>query len=288
MQIAEKIRNILTDLSVALAEDPEGLVYQYASEPDPVKMELDLQRCAVDAGNPRDIFIPGMTEQQAFGENQFHEADRNLAANFRCNLCTDRMYAVKRYYIAGKSSVLVLHQNGPFLDGRFRRDQSSKFIIGSQVEDDLFSRMVTAAGKEISDFHFQEYLACHFNPERSLEENWNERGKNCLNHVRDTIADKKISHLILTGPSAVLLLGQKKANDLAKSSGTIDLPLGPGESNIPALVIRSPAALLAIEQKRKNADANQNKAEWEKYMTLEKEIKLAIVKSLKTLFAMLD
>lgn len=169
------------------------------------------------------------------------------SVNMRCTHCSDRIYAVRRYRIDGRLPILVLRYNYP-LDEKSpaHPDRSAKGLFATPDEDDLFSRMIQAAGLQIEDLHFQEFPACHFDP-RGLPEDWNARTRACLEHVQTTVRERSIRHVLVTGAAAVLLFGEDAAA-LAEKGESI--PMQVIEPSVPCLVVRSPAALLAMEKQR--------------------------------------
>lgn len=268
------LEELVDSLAEALAADESGLVSAYSHEPAPEEIDLIYTPPPEPARTAAATPEPSVAQPDSFAPER-----TGLPANFRCTLCSDRMYPVKRYYRSGRLPVLVLLHNGLLAPGPARLDRSEQFVFGSRAEDELFERMVSAVGKTPGDFHFQEYTACHFNADRSLPEDWNERGRNCLTHLNDTIVRENIRLLLVTGPAAVLLLGEEKAHAMATGGEGIHLPLGDGE--IPAMAIRSPAALLALENKRRRAGEQGNESAYKQIVRQEKDIKKSIVSALR-------
>ena len=265
------LAGFVRDLAEALALEPDALIRNYDLEIPPEKIELIYRAPPAGSGDeasPADSEAPGVASLDT------------LPANFRCNLCPDRMVPVRRFFRGGSRSLLVLHHSGRLeASGQPPRDRSMQFVFGSAAEDGLFERMLEAAGLQMADVHFQEYPACLFNADRSLPEEWNARGKHCLSHVHDTIIREKIRLVLATGAAAILLLGEDRARELSTTGEAIELPLGPGQAALPLLVLRSPAALLALESRRVRMEqAGQDSRE---ARSAEKEVKAATLRSLK-------
>lgn len=167
--------------------------------------------------------------------------------NMRCTSCPDRIYAVRRYRIDGRLPILLLRYNYP-LDEKApaHPDRSAKGLFATPEEDDLFLRMIQAAGLDVGDLHVQEFPACHFD-QRSLPEDWNARTRACLEHVSATVRERSIQQILVTGAAAVLLFGDE-AQGLAEKGQSF--PLEVMDPPVSCLVIRSPAALLAMERRR--------------------------------------
>lgn len=284
---------LVLDLAGALGREGRGLVDHLEQETVSDKVHIMYRPPSSQLGTKKTTDRPGsgsrglantdLSATESPDESQtarLQTPARALPANFRCNICSDRMYPVRRFMREGRLPVLVAHHTGNFKPGPVRRDQSDRFILGSMAEDDLFRRMLQAVKIKLEDFYYQEYLACHFDPERSVPADWNERGRNCLNHINDSIRRSGIRLLILTGPAAVLLLGEDKAHELAGSGEMQVMPFEAGE--LPALVVRSPAALLALESRRKKLKDSGNKPEYDTILAREKKIKQRILVTLRT------
>lgn len=216
------------------------------------------------------------------GESAGGEKHSGLASNFRCTLCSDRLFPLRKYYRSGTGKILVLHYSGE-IKGKFPgRDTSEKHIFTTPEEDDLFQRMIRASGREMEEIHFQEYPACIFDPSGSDEEMWNFRCRNCLSFVESTIKNHQIELLILTGPAAIFLIGEEMA--LKHSRSGEPLPLEFAGRTVSTVVIRSPAALLAYEKKRSKVlltDPEKKSDEYKNLVREEKQVKTSILNTLK-------
>lgn len=198
-----------------------------------------------------------------------------LRANLLCELCSDRVYAVKQFK-KGAGNILVLYFNGSYQEKKMRLDRSDKFHFGSQEEDELFTRMIEAGGYQMSDFSFQEFVACHFDATHSSDEDWQRRSANCKIHLETTVRENPCKGLILVGSSAILLLGKEKATELATKGETTRSQIG--GKDLPIMVIRSLNAFISIEGKRRAA---KNADETQKWKNQEIEIKKIQVNALK-------
>lgn len=305
----------LSDFAVALASEPGGLIAAFDTEPHPDMVALVYHppaaapRAQIPGAAPAAPggVIPGTggTSGPSDGGAAVPAApgprkgitpiSANLPANFVCELCEGRMYPVRKFQrpASGNTSrpILVLYHSGSFGRGPARLDRSRDFIFGSPEEDDLFSRMLGAVQLQIGDLNYQEYPACHFNAVRSTPEDWSERGEHCRQHVRKAVNEREIRLLILTGPAAVILLGPEQARALAESSSQTDIDLGE-QIRVPALVMRSPAALIALEQRRLKLKAGalnspDAEAALRKAVAEEKQIKTQVVAALKASLAAL-
>lgn len=285
MKAVDELKNLVDDLRESLTESPEHFVSGYDLEIPPLEVELIYSpREAPTSGAGKKHSPAGQEE-----EREIHEPPISLKANQRCTLCDDRLYPVKRYRLEGRMPLLILHYNGPFGKNNIPGDYSDKFIFGSRGEDELAARMFEAAGFSPQDPFYQQYPACHFNSDRSLPEDWNRRCENCLKHVVDTVKESGVRALLVTGASAIFLLGEEKARELARS-GEI---LTPEQSGIglPVASIRSPAALLALEHSRRVLQQNRDGSRAAKLNAIiaeEKRIKSGILATLKRMRSLLQ
>ena len=215
---------------------------------------------------------------------QYKKRDTShLSANANCNLCPSRIYPVYKYLRTGKLPILVLYYNAPLQPGTIHRDRSKTHILGGDKEDELWGRMLAKLNLSVEDLYYQEFLACHFNASRSADHDWEKRSQHCQQHLFDTIKKYNISRLILCGNAALLLLGKKEAGAYAKSAQVFEFIIQ--DRKLECIVLRSPLALLTIENQRKQELSQTNK-EAEKYQKLvaqEKEIKSSILAALQTL-----
>ncbi len=275
---------LVRDFGLALEGEPYALIPNFEAEPPPDSVQLVYHPPtpapgAGAAAAPGAGPIPGVAGAGGMPGVAPGQASGELPANFRCNLCPDRMYPVRRFEREGRRPILVLYHSGSYGRGPARLDRSRETIFGSPEEDDLFSRMLGAVDLSPDDLFFQEYPACHFNAVRSTPDDWQTRGEHCLSHVRDTVLRHKIELLILTGPAAVILLGEERARQLSADCGQAQIPAGDRE--LPALVMRSPAALIALENKRKRLQSRGEAEAAKQAVEEEKRVKKQVVAALK-------
>ncbi len=260
----------IQELAAVLENPPDAaeLVMRYAGEPDPSALDfLYAPLVPAEAAKPESEKKPTVVAQPAAA----------LTPNAACRLCTARMYPVRRFQREGKGRVLFLYFNGAVEPGKVRTDKSEKHILGSPEEDELLFRMLGAADFARDEVTFQEYPACHFSADRSSAEDWTERAAHCRTHVQAVIEKLGLKRIIATGPSAFFLLGKEKA--LAMAMSGISHPVQIGEKKIPVTVVRSPAALLAMEKKRRKMD--REAPEYAEIVAEEKLVKDRILTSLK-------
>ncbi|HMU84824.1 MAG: hypothetical protein K1X70_05515 [Leptospirales bacterium] len=215
----EIFHRVTLDLASALRDDPEGMATAYAGEPLPEQVPL-IYRPPGKKESPQvqsDLSSPGSPGKQP-GKPPVREiAKKHLPANFTCELCPDRLFPVRRFQRAGKIPVLFVFFNGSVVPTRVRPDKSNDFILSSKQEDDYFASFLSPYGFALDSFYYQQFPACHFNPERSSLGDWQRRSDACLVHLKAAVETAQIQHLILTSPSSQFLLGKDESQRLMTS-----------------------------------------------------------------------
>lgn len=251
ISLRKQLKRVVSDLAVVLEDLKQNPATQILIDgPPPPIYTPDL--------TPRVAAVTDVVQSQVEKPAApVMQIRKDLPANMGCQLCPDRIYAVRRYLICGNLPVLVLRYNYP-IDERSKAlpDRSDRSRFPTSEEEELFSRMLGAVDLTLEDPYYQEFPACHFDP-RSLPGEWNRRTENCLKHLRETVGRENIRFLLVTGAAAVLLFGDR-AKALAESSKIVDFPVT--ESlRLPCLVVRSPAALIAMERQRLKAEQSLNR-----------------------------
>lgn len=195
--------------------------------------------------------------------------------NASCQLCPNRQIPIKNFFHKGNVPILILHYTGAF-----RKNQqtlppkSEKSILRTVEAEDILNRLLYKVfSKTLPNFYFQEYPACMFNQNTSEDVDWKNRIENCWTFVEDTIREHQIQGIILTGAAAVLKYGMEKAKEL---TGVIQ-EISVSSKKIPLVVLRSPDALLSLEQKRKQYEKNKNSPEYQKAREEEQKIKQSTI-----------
>ncbi|MBL8021627.1 MAG: hypothetical protein JNM27_18290 [Leptospirales bacterium] len=213
-QIVRDVRDSLND---------EDMVSHWLGEPAPLDMQI-VYRPPAKANVPVASGLPEAAPSKTF---------RHIPPNFACGFCPERMYPVKRFMITGKLPVLVLFFNGSVTPTKIRPERSDICILASKEEDALFEQTLRDSGfSGMSDFYFQQFPACHFNPQRSTMSDWQRRANHCTEHVRATIQTHGIKHILVSSPSSQFLLGKEETQRLTTSGEMFSLPIG--SESIPA------------------------------------------------------
>ncbi|MBI3395867.1 MAG: hypothetical protein HY042_08535, partial [Spirochaetia bacterium] len=196
---------ITADLAVALADADiaSELIWQGEGEIKPEHAEFVYQ--------PPPKAKPSASGAAAGPIDVPAHVRESLPPNASCTLCRERMYPVRQFKREGRLPILILHHAGPAPGAKVRPDRSARFVLGSPEEDDVFARMLKAAGLDFDGPHFQEFPACHFNAERSTQPDWQRRATSCLKHVAHTVTTSGIRLILACGHAAVALLGEEKA-----------------------------------------------------------------------------
>ena len=270
---APTLQEIVQDLRTLVQESQSDMVLHYQDEPDPLTLDF--------------IFTPSLQEEPEAADPvaESPPAFDPPGRNFTCSRCPERLYPVKHFLKTGSLPILILNYNGAVGEAQTRLDRSGQYLFNSSREDNLFQRLAASVDMQVSDFNVQEFLACHFNSERSTPGDWNQRTENCLEHVQQTIRDHGIQVVLLMGYAAVFLCGEEEARKLAASGKPIQLPLE--GATIPAFVTRSPAAVLAIEDRRRQA-RESGKPEHADLLQRERQIKDSMIQCMHRVKNILD
>lgn len=288
----QQMQEILDDLHAVL--ENEDLLWNLEGQTHPEHFDFAgigaLLRTAHDTAERSLQAIPAKSpgagstpKAQAPGRKAFPEPpvgeSMHLAANQKCTLCKDRIYATRRFYIRGRKPILVIHFEGPFARNADARDRSEKLHFATEQEDDLFQRMIERLGFSMQDLHFQQLPACHFVAETSTADDWNERTLNCLTHLEDTIKRENIKLALITGPAAILLFGEEGAKQFSESGELIPMPVNTVQ--VGATVLRSPAAILSLEARTKKAQSSGDQEAYKKARDQEIQVKKQILANLE-------
>ena len=107
-----------------------------------------------------------------------------------------------------------------------RPDRSDACIFAAPEEDLFYSGLFAEKGFVLSDFHFQQLPACHFNPDRSLPADWTRRTESCMTHVEQAVNAASIEHILISPPALTFLLGKERSQALTESAEMFDLKAG--------------------------------------------------------------
>ncbi|GBF49052.1 hypothetical protein LPTSP4_05610 [Leptospira ryugenii] len=194
-------------------------------------------------------------EQKETENREKLRANRELA-NFPCNLCEKKTTGIKHFFYTGRFPLLVLHYSGqtstkerPFVK------KNPKQVFKDEITGKIWNHLVQSAFQMSSEeLFYQEYPACNFNIPQTKEEDWKERTENCKKFVKEFVSDYGIKGVIILGSSAKLLYGAEKAKELLGK--TIHWQLG--DTKIPVMILRSPEALVVLEEKSKQTAEDKN------------------------------
>jgi len=262
-----RLLEIVDELAYVLEEGADLPVLRYRMEEDPLHLEFLYHPPQEEA--PAFITAP---EEQSEVKEVIGQKEEQLPVNYNCTFCSGRMYAVKKYFRKGNKPLLVIYHNGPFGATKLSRDTSDRFIFGSPECDDIFFRLVQKLGLQNDDPYYQEFLACHFSSDRSLPEEWNDRTRNCLHHLEDTIRKHSIKLIIAAGSPGVFLAGEELFKKQTTTPGILPFTTTYGQE-VPLLLMRSPSALIAIEKKRKKFEQSSDRTRYEEVKAEEVQIK---------------
>nr|WP_165778861.1 hypothetical protein [Leptospira perolatii] len=267
-EILKELKGILQDFRFLLQRNSFQIL-KYQGEPEPHELDL-VWKENWNWGQKQ--LTGGKKEENAPVRTAPKEQDRN----FICKLCSDRLSAIRHFLIKGRKKVLVLHYTGETQTGKPAYVKTSPQRIFRTAEaEDLFDRMIQKEfGFSMREFYYQEYPACIFSQDRSSTADWKTRVENCEVQVKDTIEKEGIQGIVLLGTSAALVYGKEEASK--RMGKTFEFLPG-----IPMIVLRSPEAILASEQKRKSLSGKNESSEFLEAKQKEIEVKEGVLSQLK-------
>ncbi len=292
----KELGQLIADLSRALAANQQEILPSFSNEKkveDAAQLlwqslitEDDARRPAASGLGPAALRSTVLRASVLTGSSQraadvagavaaLSQEREELAVNFRCELCPERLYPVKRYYRPGRLPLLLLIYNGPYALSQVKNDLSRKYIFGGERQDQIFNRILAHFHLKQEDLHYQELPACHFNAARTLWHDWRRRAQNCLQHAEQTIRSQAIEKILLCGATAIFLLGKEEAAKYVQKARPLSLKIG--EKSYPAAVMRSPDAFLALETRRQRLQHSADQKSYQKALEEEKRVKAELI-----------
>lgn len=265
--VFQELKGILQDFKF-LVQKGEFPIFRRQGEKDPQDLDLEWKDSwnwsSIGSKKQKETSMPGI---------QMRIPPKKEDRNFSCKLCPDRLSAVRHFIIRGRKKILVLHYTGETVSGKGSYVKTSPLkIFRTSEAEDVFDRMIQKVfGFTMKEFYFQEFPGCLFSQDRSGEEDWKRRTQNCKVQVQETIQEEGIQGIILLGAAATLLFGKEEA--LKQMGKTLEFQPG-----TPMVVLRSPEAILAAEQKRKSTKSDSS--EFQEAKKKEIEVKESILSQL--------
>jgi len=196
------------------------------------------------------------SKEQRQKETQEKQRTNRELANFPCNLCPNKTTGIKNYFYPGRFPILVLHYSGassvkekPFI--KLNPKQVFKEEITGKLWNELIQKVYHFSSEEL---FYQEYPACNFNISVTKAEDWKSRIENCKSFIEENVNEFQLKGIILLGSSAKHVFGTEKAKDMV---GKIDFWVL-GNKKIPVITLRSPEALVFLEEKSKHTSDDKN------------------------------
>lgn len=201
--------------------------------------------------------------------------------NFSCKLCPNKLSGIPDFKKEGKIPILVIHYTGEHRKGQKQFIKKNKSLIFRTEEaEDIFNRMIQKSmGVSYKDFYYQEYPACTFNHDKLEANDWKLRVDNCKVYIEEVIQEKKIKAIIMIGSPATFYFGQEGAMKNADKLLDFDF----SGIKIKGVVLRSPEALLQIENQKKDLASSPESPKYKEALEKEKKIKKQIVEQLQKL-----
>jgi hypothetical protein len=211
--------------------------------------------------DPNETFFPWKSLVQLLPETlikQKKEKQRNSRelANFPCTLCPGKISGIRNYFQIGRKPILVLHYSG--VTSSKEKPFTKRFvnqIFRDKITEVTWSNLIQKVfGFSFEEFYYEEYPACTFGGVDFIESDWQYRVNQCKIHLKDNLKEFGIQAIILLGSSARLLFGSEKAKEYLGKEIEWDID----GQKIPLLTIRSPEALVFLEEKSKKNDSESN------------------------------
>ncbi|TGN18522.1 hypothetical protein [Leptospira idonii] len=221
-------------------------VYKYETEPDPNDLHFLWKPLTKKSG-----------EQKALETKEKQRSNRETI-NFPCSLCTGKVSGIKNFFYRGRKPILVLHYSGattpkekPFVK------KNPNQIFREQLTEKVWGDLIQKAfGFSYLELFHQEYPACNFSHTQSTEMDWKKRVDTCKVYVEENIKDFQIEAIVILGSSAKLVFGAEKAKE---SLGKL-IEWEIAGKKIPVLTIRSPEALVFLDEKSKGKASDEDTA----------------------------
>lgn len=236
-QIRAKFISLLKDASFLIGTDAFP-IFRKKDEPDPADIPFIYQK------KSKSVLKQNPSAKILFKE-QLTREERNIS----CKLCSDRLSGIRSFKRNGRKNILVLHYSGETKKGKKPFVKKSKHqIFRTKEAEDIFGKLIQKVfGFSYLEFFYQEYPACNFQTDNSSVSDWIARADKCRFHVNESLASDNIAGIIMLGSSAVVAMGIENAK---KNEGQI-INYDHNGKNIPQLILRSPEAILQMQEKRK-------------------------------------
>lgn len=231
----EIFQSIVEDSSFLINQNAFPIL-QLEGEKDPVDQEFHWK--SLHKLNPKETLRIELEKHKITRDN----------INLQCQLCPGKISGIRHFLYRGRKPVLILHYSGaiqPKEKPNIKKDPTQIFKDKS-IEKIWGDLVLKAYQFSHLEFFYQEFPACQFPNSSNNEIAWNQRIISCLVHVKETIKENNIRWIFILGNSARLMYGEKAKDLLGKVN---DFPI-PG-LKIPSMVLRSPEALIALEDKGK-------------------------------------
>lgn len=263
--VLEKYLEIINELK-SVIDSEEFIEYKFEDELYPDDIELSWKK---------------LDPYKVLPSNLFHISRPTVpeeSRNILCKKCKDRVSAIRGFIHKGSLPILVLHFTGEISPTKKVFSKSGKNqIFREPKQEEIFDRMIQKVfSVSMRDLYYQEFPGCNFKNQTSSVLDWEQRTKNCIEHVQKTVLSENIQGIIITGRAAVSFFGFEKAESFLEKI----LPFELESTILPSIVIRSPEKILSLEETKKRYEKNKESNDYKNAAEEEKKIKLQIVNSL--------
>ncbi|MCU0825732.1 MAG: hypothetical protein MUF77_13975 [Leptospira sp.] len=241
--ILEKYSELISELKFTINRK-EFPVFKFGDETDPAEYSFPW----------KPVGIPSTV--QISEEKREKQRNSRELANFPCTLCAGKIAGIRNYFQIGRIPILVLHYSGstspkekPFIK------KQAKQIFRDKVTEVTWADLIQKTfGFSFEEFFYEEYPACTFSSVEFVESDWQKRVEACKIHLEENIKEFGIKAVLVLGSSARLIFGAEKAKEILGKEILWEI----GGKQIPLLTLRSPEALVFLEEKSKKVDSESN------------------------------
>jgi len=241
--LLEKYSEIISELKFIINRK-EFPIFKFGDEADPGEYSFPWKSVGIQS------------TVQITEEKRERQRNSRELANFPCTICAGKLAGIRNYFQIGRKPILILHYSGsttpkekPFIK------KQAKQIFRDKITEITWSELIQKSfGFSFEEFFYEEYPACTFTPTEFVEDDWQKRIEACKIHLEENIREFGIKAIVVLGSSARLIFGTERAKEILGKEILWEI----GGQKIPLLTLRSPEALVFLEEKSKKADSESN------------------------------
>ncbi|MDF3821495.1 hypothetical protein P3G55_16440 [Leptospira sp. 96542] len=245
--ITKRVLNLFSEIlseTNFLIKNNEFLIYKKQSENDPNDFVFPWKSKLKD-----NLAIQKKIKKES------ERSNRELV-NFPCTLCSGKVSGIRQYFKQGRLPILILHYSGATTpkEKPFTKKNPNQ-IFKDKLTEDCWKGLIEKSFQfSFEEFFYEEYPACNFSHVDSKESDWKDRIEKCKIHVKENIQEFGIKAVVILGSSAKLVFGA----DLARENLGKKIEWDLGGMVVPVITMRSPEALVFLEERAKKSEDPNN------------------------------